>query len=102
MTDEKVQEDKPAVTFKDENAAAVTDKTEPKTDELKVQEDKPAMTTKLSNDPPKDDKSMLVSEEKIEQATATTTSQPLQQNLVMIHQQMTNRYLKIAKINQNL
>ena len=63
MTDEKVQEDKPAVTFKDENAAAVadktepktdevvvTDKTEPKTDELKVQEDKPAITTKLSND----------------------------------------------------
>ena len=68
MTDEKVQEDKPAVTFKDENAAAATDKTEPKADELKVQEDKPAMTTKLSNDPPKDDKSILVSKEKIEQA----------------------------------
>ena len=30
-----VQEDKPAVTFKDENAAALADKTEPKTDELK-------------------------------------------------------------------
>ena len=33
MTDEKVQEDKPAVTFKDENSAALADKTEPKTDE---------------------------------------------------------------------
>src|SRR6187551_3488448 len=54
MTDEKVQEDKPAVTFKDENSAAFADKTEPKTDELKVQEDKPAVTTKLSNDLPKD------------------------------------------------
>ena len=31
MTDEKVQEDKPAVTFKDENA--VTDKTKTMTDE---------------------------------------------------------------------
>ena len=68
MTDEKVQEDKPAVTFKDENSAALADKTEPKTDEPKVQEDKPAITTKLSNDLPKDDKSMLVSKEKIEQA----------------------------------
>ena len=68
MTDEKVQEDKPAVIFKDENSAAFADKTEPKTDELKVQEDKPAVTTKLSNDLPKDDKSMLVSKEKIEQA----------------------------------
>ena len=74
MTDEKVQEDKPAVTFKDENAAAVTDKTEPKTDELKVQEDKPAMTTKLSNDPPKDDKSMLVSEEEIKQADSNNNN----------------------------
>jgi hypothetical protein len=74
MTDEKVQEDKPAVTFKDENAAALTDKTEPKTDELKVQEDKPAMTPKLSNDPPKDDKSMLVSEEKIEQADSNNNN----------------------------
>ena len=74
MTDEKVQENKPAVTFKDENAAAVTDKTEPKTDELKVQEDTPAMTTKLSNDPPKDDKSMLVSEEKIEQADSNNNN----------------------------
>ena len=68
MTDEKVQEDKPAVTFKDENSAALADKTEPKVDELKVQEDKPVITTKLSNDLPKDDKSMLVSKEKIEQA----------------------------------
>jgi len=68
MTDEKVQEDKPAVTFKDENSAALADKTEPETDELKVQEDKPVITTKLSNDLPKDDKSMLVSKEKIEQA----------------------------------
>ena len=68
MTDEKVQEDKPAVTFKDENSAALADKTEPKVDELKVQEDKPAITTKPSNDLQKDDKSMLVSKEKIEQA----------------------------------
>ena len=68
MTDEKVPEDKPAVTFKDENSAALADKTEPKVDELKVQEDKPAITTKLSNDLQKDDKSMLVSKEKIEQA----------------------------------
>ncbi|MFZ0252456.1 MAG: metallophosphoesterase [Nitrososphaeraceae archaeon] len=69
-TDElKVQEDKPAITFKlDEGAAAVSDKTKPKTDELKVQEDKPAMTTKLSNDSPKEDKSMLISDEQIEQA----------------------------------
>jgi hypothetical protein len=82
-TDElKVQEDKPAITFKlDEGAAAVSDKTEPKTDEvvvkdktkpktdeLKVQEDKPAMTTKLSNDSPKEDKSMLISDEQIDQA----------------------------------
>jgi predicted MPP superfamily phosphohydrolase len=69
-TDElKVQEDKPAVTFKlDENAAAVTDKTQKKTDELKVQEDKPAVTTKLSNDSPKEDKSMLISDEQIQQA----------------------------------
>jgi hypothetical protein len=65
---EKDQNGKPAITFKDENAAALTDKTEPKADELKVQEDKPAMTPKLSNDPPKDEKSMLLSEEKIEQA----------------------------------
>jgi hypothetical protein len=64
----KDQDGKPAITFKDENAVTVTDKSKPKTDELKVQEDKPAMTPKLSNDPPKDEKSMLVSEEKIEQA----------------------------------
>ena len=78
----KVQEDKPAITFKlDEGAAAVSDKTEPKTDEvvvkdktvpktdeLKVQEDKPAITSKLSNDSPKEDKSMLISDEQIEQA----------------------------------
>src|SRR4029078_12910056 len=68
----KVQEDKPAVTFKDENAAVTTDKTQPKTHELKVQEDKPAKITKLINEPynepPKDQKSMLVSKEKIEQA----------------------------------
>src|SRR6187431_3275645 len=68
MTDEKVPEDKPAVTFRDENSAALADKTEPKVDELKVQEDKPAITTKPSNDLQKDDKSMLVSKEKIEQA----------------------------------
>jgi hypothetical protein len=74
MTDEKVQEDKPAVTFKDENAAALADKTEPKTDELKVQEDKPDTTTKLSNDPPKDEKSMLLSEEKIEQADSNNNN----------------------------
>jgi hypothetical protein len=84
-TDElKVQEDKPAVTFKDEkavaatnkneNAAAATDKTKPKTDELKVQEDKPATTTKLSDDQPKDDKSMLVSQEKIEQADSNNNN----------------------------
>jgi hypothetical protein len=68
----KVQEDKPAVTFKDENAAVTTDKNQPKTQELKVQEDKPSMTTKLSNEPfnepPKDQQSMLVSKERIEQA----------------------------------
>ena len=40
----------------------------PKTDELKVQEDKPAITSKLSNDSPKEDKSMLISDEQIEQA----------------------------------
>ena len=44
MTDEKVQEDKPAVTFKDENA--VTDKTKTMTDE-KVQEDKPLLHSKM-------------------------------------------------------
>ncbi|MDW0267320.1 MAG: metallophosphoesterase, partial [Nitrososphaeraceae archaeon] len=58
---EKDQNGKPAITFKlDEGAAAVSDKTEPKTDqvvvkdktepktdELKVQEDKPAITSKL-------------------------------------------------------
>ena len=79
---EKDQNGKPAITFKpEEGAAAVSDKTEPKTaevvvkdkaepktDELKVQEDKPAMTTKLSNDSPKEDKSMLISDEQIEQA----------------------------------
>jgi len=69
-TDElKVQEDKPAITFKlDEGAAAVSDKTKPKTDELKVQEDKSVMTTKLSNDSPKEDKSMPISDEQIDQA----------------------------------
>ena len=46
MTDEKMQEDKPAVTFKDENA--VTDRTKTMTDE-KVQEDKPAVTFKDEN-----------------------------------------------------
>ncbi|MDW0264614.1 MAG: metallophosphoesterase [Nitrososphaeraceae archaeon] len=92
---EKDQNGKPAITFKlDEGAAAVSDKTEPKTDEvvvkdktepktdevvvkdktepktdeLKVQEDKPAITSKLSNDSPKEDKSMLISDEQIEQA----------------------------------
>ena len=58
---EKDQNGKPAITFKlDEGAAAVSDKTEPKTDEvvvkdktepktdeLKIQEDKPAITFKL-------------------------------------------------------
>ena len=58
---EKDQNGKPAITFKlDEGAAAVSDKTEPKTDEvvvkdktkpktdeLKVQKDKPAITFKL-------------------------------------------------------
>jgi predicted MPP superfamily phosphohydrolase len=85
-TDElKVQEDKPAVTFKldenaaaatdkNENAAAATDKMQPKTDELKVQKDKPATTTKLGNDQPKDDKSMLVSEQKIEQADSNNNN----------------------------
>ena len=35
----KVQEDKPAITFKlDEGAAAVSDKTEPKTDEVVVKD----------------------------------------------------------------
>jgi predicted phosphodiesterase len=81
----KVQEDKPAVTFKldenaaaatdkNENAAAATDKMQPKTDELKVQKDKPATTTKLGNDQPKDDKSMLVSEQKIEQADSNNNN----------------------------
>ncbi|MDW0297945.1 MAG: metallophosphoesterase [Nitrososphaeraceae archaeon] len=79
---EKDQNGKPAITFKlDEGAAAVSDKTEPKTDqvvvkdktepktdELKVQEDKPAITSKPSNDSPKEDKSMLISDEQIEQA----------------------------------
>jgi hypothetical protein len=46
MTDAKVQQDKPAITFKlDGNAAAATVKTEPKTDELKVPKDKPIDTT---------------------------------------------------------
>jgi hypothetical protein len=68
----KDQNGKPSITFRDENAAVTTDKTQPKTQELKVQEDKPSMKTKLSNEPynepPKDQQSMLVSKEKIKQA----------------------------------
>ncbi|MDW0252538.1 MAG: metallophosphoesterase [Nitrososphaeraceae archaeon] len=64
-TDEVVVKDK---TEPKTDEVVVKDKTEPKTDELKVQEDKPAITSKLSNDSPKEDKSMLISDEQIEQA----------------------------------
>ena len=64
-TDEVVVKDK---TKPKTDEVVVKDKTEPKTDELKVQEDKPAITSKLSNDSPKEDKSMLISDEQIEQA----------------------------------
>ena len=48
----KVQEDKPAITFKlDEDADATTDtKAKPLADQAKVQEDKPAITFKLDEE----------------------------------------------------
>ena len=67
MTDEKVQEDKPAVTFNDENAVAVTDKSKPKTNELKVQEDKPAVTFNDENAAALADKTKTMTDEKVKE-----------------------------------
>jgi hypothetical protein len=63
---EKVQEDKPSITFKLDEEATTDSKAKPLADQEKVQEDKPAMTAKLGGDPPTDDKPISLREEKVD------------------------------------
>ena len=63
---EKVQEDKPSITFKLDEEATTDSKAKPLADQVGQEQDKPAMTAKLGGDPPTDDKPISLSEEKVD------------------------------------
>jgi hypothetical protein len=63
---EKVQEDKPSITFKLDEEATTDSKAKPLADQVGQEQDKPAMTAKLGGDPPTDDKPIYLREEKVD------------------------------------
>jgi len=62
----KVQEDKPSITFKLDEEATADTKAKPLADQVEQEQDKPAMTVKLGDDPPTDDKPISLGEEKVD------------------------------------